>query len=384
MAAFVVSSFKEDDFSTNISTASGSTGANVTNSLLNSDIINRIITNINNTSSYNSSTINIPPSSTAAAAATVSMAAAASSSSSATSNPDHILRPTATFRSLSSSIPFGVTSDLQEKEINNLIRSSSSSTSQKSSSAPTVANMIFELSKSANMGRMARNGKSSLATVTTSTANGDSLKEGVFDGGGGAAGGDSVTMNYTSFLSTSSGEQNFENNVPLGTRGPHSAPDESAIKKEPLSEFRKAMGLCLPRVYYTSVPSVLWISEWIFVILVAPVCTILVCDLVVLSIARKQRHRIVMALYQITLSAQATVVRKGTTPPQLWLNRSIPAKSRAMRAVFEDFIALMLIHLPLILILVSFQKNYQINLTHFKFYMYNTDSFENIHFHDIA
>ena len=119
-------------------------------------------------------------------------------------------------------------------------------------------------------------------------------------------------------------------------------------------EFRPSLGFCLPKVYQVSWVSLVWTSEWIIFILVAPMCTLLVCDLIVLSIARKQRHRIVMALYQITLSAQATVTRsKGTAPPSLWLNQTVPAKSRACRAVWEDLASLVFLNSPLILILVS-------------------------------
>ncbi|CAL8115598.1 unnamed protein product [Orchesella dallaii] len=186
------------------------------------------------------------------------------------------------------------------------------------SSSPTVANMIFDVDRSA-YGDRAESGRSHFEQQS----------------------GSSDITNYTSI----SLDQRYKMNEHVE--------NESLKDVSRNLEYRQAMGLCLPRVYYTSVPSLIWASEWVFVILVAPLCTILICDLVVLSIARKQRHRIVMALYQITLSAQATVVRsKGATPPQLWLNRSIPARSRACRAVLEDLAALVIIHLPLILILV--------------------------------
>lgn len=190
------------------------------------------------------------------------------------------------------------------------------------SSSPTVANMIFDLDQTTTVDRSEREFQLEVGDI-------------------------SVTLNRSTSPPPDPSLKSNQSSVRVQ--------NESLQEGFSSLEFRRAMGLCLPRVYYTSLPSMLWVTEWIFVILVAPLCTILVCDLVVLSIARKQRHRIVMALYQITLSAQATVVRsKGATPPQLWLNRSIPARSRACRAVLEDISSLVLIHLPLILILVSF------------------------------
>jgi hypothetical protein len=118
-------------------------------------------------------------------------------------------------------------------------------------------------------------------------------------------------------------------------------------------QYRQMIGVCLPKMYGLSVSSVMWMSCWALLILVAPMITLLICDFTVLSIARKQRHRIVMALYQITTVTQVTVTgTKGTALPSLWLNRSVPARSRACRAVWEDMGTLLFLHLPLILILV--------------------------------
>lgn len=250
-----------------------------------------------------------------------------------------------------SSMPFGVGPDV-EREINSGY-SSSSAASLPSSSSPTVANMMFELaSRKSSTGlarilRPAKFGSGDYTRDTVTTVNYSSTQLSSL-----ASASSAEDHSDSSFFNTESNEGNPS--IPSVDTSSDSTNGIRVIT--PKSEFRRCMGLCLPRVYFTSVSSVLWMFEWVFVILVAPVITILVCDLVVLSIARKQRHRIVMALYQITLSAQATVVRKGTTPPQLWLNRSIPARSRAVRAVFEDLLSLALIHLPLILILVSTQK----------------------------
>ncbi|CAG7731970.1 unnamed protein product [Allacma fusca] len=121
-------------------------------------------------------------------------------------------------------------------------------------------------------------------------------------------------------------------------------------------EFRPMLGICLPKVYQLSWSSVLWTTEWILFILIAPVCTLLVCDLAVLSIARRQSHRILLAMTMVTITAQATVTRsKGmapTPPTDLWVN-NVPARSRACRAVCEDLSTLVLLHLPFILILVA-------------------------------
>lgn len=117
--------------------------------------------------------------------------------------------------------------------------------------------------------------------------------------------------------------------------------------------YRPVMGVCLPRTSGITVFGIFWVTSWTLVIFVVPMITLLCCDLTVLSIARKQRHRIIMALYQITAVTQVTVTgSKGTPLPGLWLNRSVPAKSRACRAVWEDMITLTVLHLPLILILV--------------------------------
>jgi len=146
---------------------------------------------------------------------------------------------------------------------------------------------------------------------------------------------------HSSFFNNNHNNNNNDNSVLQRTESTES------------SQFRNQMGMCLPKVYNLSWSSVVWTSEWIVLILVAPLLVMLTCDLIVLSIARKQRHRIVMALVSITLSAQATVTRnKGTSPPELWLNRTVPARSRACRAVWEDMITLTILHLPLVLIMV--------------------------------
>lgn len=118
-------------------------------------------------------------------------------------------------------------------------------------------------------------------------------------------------------------------------------------------EFRPIAGLCLPKVTGFSWWNLAWTSEWVLFILIIPMIILLTCDLTVLSIARRQRHRIVMALYQITLSVQATVTRtKGTVPSSLWMNQTVPAKSRACRAVWEDLGSLFILNSPMILITV--------------------------------
>ena len=134
----------------------------------------------------------------------------------------------------------------------------------------------------------------------------------------------------------------------------------AVVRSEPLRnlsfEFRPLVGICLPKVYQLSWPSVLWTTEWILVILIAPLCTLLVCDLAVLSIARRQSHRILLAMTMVTIAAQATVTRsKGMAPNPptgLWMN-NVPARSRASRAVCENMSTIVVLHLPLILILVS-------------------------------
>lgn len=128
----------------------------------------------------------------------------------------------------------------------------------------------------------------------------------------------------------------------------------SSMDRAPF-QYREMMGVCLPKMYQLSWSSFVWVTVWVLLILIAPMTTLLICDFTVLSIARKQRHRIVMALYQITTVTQVTVTgAKGTALPGLWLNRSVPARSRACRAVWEDMLTLCFLHLPLILILVSF------------------------------
>ncbi|OXA60415.1 Rhodopsin, GQ-coupled [Folsomia candida] len=118
-------------------------------------------------------------------------------------------------------------------------------------------------------------------------------------------------------------------------------------------QYRPLIGVCLPKLSSISVLGALWVSGWIILILIAPMVTILICDFTVLSIARRQRHRIIMALYQITAVTQVTVTgSKGAPLPGLWLNRSVPARSRACRAVWEDMMTLLVLHVPLILIFI--------------------------------
>jgi hypothetical protein len=71
-------------------------------------------------------------------------------------------------------------------------------------------------------------------------------------------------------------------------------------------EYRTNVGLCIPKVYQLSSWAVLWTVLWVMLSLLVPMFVLLVSDLIVLSIAKKQRSRIMLALYQITLSAQAT------------------------------------------------------------------------------
>lgn len=88
------------------------------------------------------------------------------------------------------------------------------------------------------------------------------------------------------------------------------------IKGQSPFEFRVTMGICLPKMGAISIVTVFWISVWILLILVGPMITLLICDFTVLSIARKQRHRIIMALYQITAVTQVTVTgSKGPPMP---------------------------------------------------------------------